>query len=214
VTVPQIIHQMWIGPPLPDRYAAWRETWRHHHPGWVHMWWTENNMPTLRNQALWDDAHTIAPRAPEQFRSDVARYELLQQYGGVWVDVDFECQKPIDEFLNAEGFLVWEEPGRWLTNCLFGAVPDHPLLEQLIARLPSNVAHHPGRTNTVLSGPQFLTPLARQYASRLTFLPKDLFLPYTWRELHRGAESFPDAYAVHHWNNRRRRHEAASQEAR
>lgn len=205
MTVPKIIHQMWIGPPLPDHIAAWVETWRDHHPNWVHHWWTEDNLPALRNQSLWDEAEKIAPRAPEQFRSDVARYELLQHFGGVWIDADFECRKPIDEFLDAQGFLVWEVPGRWLANGLFGAEPDHPLLEDLITRLPGNVARRFGQANTSLSGPRFVTAHALRHADRMTFLPKDLFLPYTWQELDRAGEPFPDAYAVHHWNNRRRR---------
>jgi hypothetical protein len=29
-----------------------------------------------------------------------------------------------------------------------------------------------------------------------------LFYPYDWTELHRRGETFPDAYAVHHWSSK------------
>ena len=93
-TLPKIIHQLWVGPPLPLHIYQMMQTWKEHHPTWEVKLWTE--APPLVNQDLWDNAEKISPKAPEQFRSDVARYEILYHDGGIWADADFVCQRPFD----------------------------------------------------------------------------------------------------------------------
>ena len=199
--IPPIFHQMWIGSPLPDHLAGYIESWKRHHPGWEFRWWNESTIGSLWNQDLWDHAHDISPTAPEQFRADVVRYEILYRQGGVWVDVDFECLRSIEELCRVDAFLAWEVPNRWLNQAIFGAVPEHPLLAALIAALPESVERHRRHANTKKSGPQFVTPHALRHG--VTTYPKEHFYPYLWNELHRGGETFPDAYAIHHWNHRR-----------
>lgn len=48
------------------------------------------------------------------------------------------------------------------------------------------------------AGPGFLTRIAMQ-TPNVTLFPPSVFYPYHWRETHRRLESFPQAYAVHHW---------------
>jgi mannosyltransferase OCH1-like enzyme len=181
-------------------------TWRVHHPGWEWRLWTEPEVDDfgLTNRSLWDGAEAITPEAPHQFRSDVARYEILHRFGGVWVDADFECRRPFDDLLTTRAFAGWEVDARWVNNALIGAVPDHPLLAEAVERLPANVARwRPNVGNTKKSGPQFFTPLARRHDIRI--LPSVELYPYLWNELDRVGESFPRARAIHHWNHRRSR---------
>jgi hypothetical protein len=63
---------------------------------------------------------------------------------------------------------------------------------------------HRGARPNVMSGPQYLTKLWRKDPQGLTVFPQRFFFPYQHDELERGNESFPDAYAVHHWANQRR----------
>lgn len=199
--IPRIIHQMWIGPPMPPLYKQYVASWRHHHSGWEHWWWT-GPPDGMANQGLWDRAHEISPAAPEQFRSDVARYEILAQHGGVWVDADFLCQKPIDEFLDCDGFAV-QHDRRWVANGLIGVMPGHPAMVEAVVRMPGNVEAKAGQSNTRLTGPQFFTPIANRHS--MTILPERLFLPYSWNQLDQGDREYPEAYAVHHWHNQRRK---------
>lgn len=185
---------------MPDLYRHFIESWRSLHPRWEFRWWDESNLPPLQNWELWEAAPRIAPRAVEQFRSDVARYELLQRFGGVWVDVDFRCQKPIDVFMGRPW--VVRHARRFVANGIIGVPPDHPAMAEAIENLPAIVERHPGRANTWLSGPRYFTPIAHRHDFRI--LPGEWFLPYEWNELERGDEDFPDAWAVHHWNNQRR----------
>lgn len=201
VMIPRILHTMWVGSPLPLHLAAMMGTWKTLHPDWEYRYWTNRNMIPLVNQELWDTAADITPQAPEQFQSDVARYEILHQFGGVWVDADFVCQKPLDPLMNAGPF-AGRETRRWLNNALIGVPAEHPLMTELIVKLRTNVERHiKSQGNTVKSGPQYFTPIARRH--RITEYPQRFFYPYAWNELDRGAEDFPDAYAVHTWNHQR-----------
>ena len=45
--IPQVFHQIWVGPdPFPDELAAYRQTWIDHHPHWEHRLWTESERLT------------------------------------------------------------------------------------------------------------------------------------------------------------------------
>lgn len=195
-----IIHQMWVqGIPIPDQIAQMMGTWQWFHPRWEYRFWHAGNMIELANQDLWDRAAEISPDAPEQFQSDVARYEILHQFGGVWVDADFVCQKPIDDLMGVE---TWAgQVGAVLNNAILAAPAGHPMLYDLIAKLPANVARHkPEAGNTVKSGPQFFTPIARRH--KITEYPARYFFPFRWDEL--GSELHGE-YGTHMWGNARRR---------
>ena len=59
-------------------------------PGWLVHTWREWDLPGLRNQ-LWFDAAAH----PAQ-RADIARFELLHRFGGIYVDTDFAPLRPIE----------------------------------------------------------------------------------------------------------------------
>lgn len=201
--IPRILHRIWLGPPMPDHLAVYGETWKHHHPGWEHVLWTEQNMPALFNQRIFDAAEQIAPGHEGQLRSDVARYELLHTYGGVYIDCDLECLRPIDPLCDVDCFAGWELPGRWVNNAILGATPGHSFLAALVGGLARNVRRQRGNRPNKMTGPQYFTPLYRRNARTVTVYPQTHFYPYLWNELERQGETFPESYAVHHWNHKR-----------
>ena len=196
-----MIHRVWLGSEIPDQLQAFGRSWEEHHPTWEHRLWTEANLPSLRNQDLFDRAEEIAPRNVGQLRADLVRYEILLEHGGVYVDCDFECLRPLDELLAGVSCFAALEDARWVNNAIMGAPQLHPFVEALVDGLPENIRRTTGRPNK-LSGPQYLTPIARRFG--ITIFPRELFYPYSYTELERGGEEFPDAYAIHHWSNRRR----------
>ena len=56
-------------------------------------------MDGLRNR----DAYLAAPNFGQ--KADILRYELLERYGGVYVDVDMECLQSLDPLLDARGLI-------------------------------------------------------------------------------------------------------------
>lgn len=201
--IPKTIHRMWIGGEEPDWTRQFANTWRH--PGWELMEWDDSSIESLFplvNQDLYDGAEEIAGDRCWQFRSDVVRYEILQRFGGVWVDADFECLKRIDPLIgDSECFAAWVTD-EWINNAIMGAVPRHPFINRLVRELSVSVAR--GGPPNVVSGPQYMTRLWREAPKpEIDVLPKEHFYPYLWSELGRGTNHF-DSFAIHHWGNKRR----------
>jgi mannosyltransferase OCH1-like enzyme len=175
------------------------ERWEDLHRGWEHRLWDEENMPALENQDLYDRAEEITNHSPWQYRSDVIRYELLWNYGGVYLDMDFEPVRAIDPLMNGEPWVV-THARRWVGNAAMAFPPRHPAMREAIDRLRDTADMDPKVPSTIRSGPQFWTPIARRH--KIHALPEHYFFPYDSSQLHRGGKA-KGVYAAHHWNNRR-----------
>lgn len=194
--IPKIIHQIWFKPPLPERYEKFRQTWIKHHPGWEYRLWTNANLPGMANRHIFDQLTNYGGRA------DLLRYELLYWFGGWYADLDTECFQPIDALLeNQDLALVYEDPppgSGLIANCFMGAAPHHAYLRKLLTALPFS-AFRKDWPIVGATGPGFMTHHAKEMGIKPN-LPHAQFLPFSWNEKHRSGESFPGAYAVHHWD--------------
>ncbi|MGH2980537.1 MAG: glycosyltransferase family 32 protein [Solirubrobacterales bacterium] len=182
--IPRILHQVWVGPnPIPQEFMGYRESWLRHHPAWEMRFWTEENLPPdlIRKEAY------ERLRNPAE-RSDILRLEVLLRFGGVYVDTDIECLRPIDPLLE-EGadFFVGYIGAHRVQNALIGAVAGHPALEQALRELRPVTEYGIDKHGT---GPHFLTTVLRQHPD-VTIYPQEVFYPMTDAERER-------AYAVHH----------------
>ena len=182
--IPRVFHQIWLGPEPPPRdFDQFRESWREHHPGWELRLWREDDLPgDLRTRAVYE-----RERQPVE-RADILRLELLWRFGGVYLDIDMECLRPIDVLVEGLDFFATEiKPGR-VTNTVIGAAPLHPILDLALSKLK---LHGTGaRFDKALSGPLFFDRIVRRFPGITTFAP-ELFYPLT-------PEERKDAFGVHH----------------
>ncbi len=91
--IPKIIHQIWVGPNKPPAiFEKSQESIRRLHPDWEYKLWTDEDVASfgLHNQDLYDQCDNYGEKA------DIFRYEILHRYGGMYLDVDFICLKPLD----------------------------------------------------------------------------------------------------------------------
>jgi hypothetical protein len=84
--IPRIIHQIWLNPPLPEQYRAWREQLIALHPGWEVRLWTAENLPDY-DQVM--DLYDLRGYHPT-IASDVFRVLVVLKYGGFYLDCDTE----------------------------------------------------------------------------------------------------------------------------
>ncbi len=180
--IPRIIHQIWIGSPLPQEYKAWQKTWKQW-PGWEYKLWTDKDVEKFNfaNRDLYDDAKTYGQRA------DILRMEILNQFGGLYVDMDFECIKPeVFAVLNKHyDFYVGLHPMDSTlvgpNNAIIGAVPGHPILKAYIKGLrsrwktPTTLLH---QEVVLKTGPGFLGSLFLKHANKEGY--KDIAFPATF----------------------------------
>ena len=105
--IPKIIHYIWLGnKPMHPLMIQWRLKWASLHPTWkVKVWHEVGGLP---NTQLACEDEILECRHPGYLRkcptlakrSDVWRYDLLEQQGGIYLDTDFEPLKCIEPLVN------------------------------------------------------------------------------------------------------------------
>ncbi len=136
VIIPKKIHFIWFGPPIPARRSYMMDSWEQIHYNWQIYKWDEasikSNFPGgLENQAVFDQAMKIKNYAKA---SDVARYEILKKYGGLYIDSDVICLQSMMPFHENFSFYAGIEffSGTIIGNAIIGSTSNHPILTTCI----------------------------------------------------------------------------------
>lgn len=95
--IPKIIHYCWIGgAPLPELAEKCIASWKKHMPEWQIMRWDERNFDIAAAPVYVRQAYEARKFA---FVSDYVRLWALEQYGGLYMDVDFEVFRSFDDLM-------------------------------------------------------------------------------------------------------------------
>lgn len=207
--IPKIIHQIWIGSPLPEQYKKLQKTWKKHHPDWQYILWTDKEIRKLNLFNM--DKYNFAINYGE--KSDIARFELLYRFGGVYVDTDFECLQPFDILHHACDFYtsVAYDKECLMYSAVIACKPGHPIIKKCIEdlRLITSNTNDPHQI-LERTGPFYLTRCIKQSLPSITdrsvIFPITYFYPWPgeYRFQNSRAEIKrwfkPESFAVHHWN--------------
>jgi mannosyltransferase OCH1-like enzyme len=192
IRIPKVFHRIWLGgKPMPKEFCDWGESWLDLHPGWSMRLWTERDLYTSHPQLLPKCAHV-------SMQTDVYRFEIGLREGGIYLDTDFECLKNIEPLIDGlDCFSAYQEDEVGHPHAVacgfFGTVPGHPIFKDLVDGLPNADIDDPYGL-----GPPYFTKMVLNRPEMRLF-DRSLFYPYSWREPYRRGESFPRAFAVHHW---------------
>ena len=137
------------------------------------------------------------------------RYHILLQYGGIYVDTDFECIKPFDNLLYLDFFTGVGYPKEVeLYIGLIGSVPKHQILRHIILNMIEAKYDGSWKKMFQTTGSYFFTKMffdmVNQYTVGVVAFPPDFFYPYpnnVRRDEKIDPYSFvkPISYAIHHW---------------
>tara|TARA_B100000989_G_C19496040_1_gene452085 strand:- start:672 stop:1535 length:864 start_codon:yes stop_codon:yes gene_type:complete len=205
--IPKKIHQIWIGSKkLPKKYKIWMKTWRKHNPSWEYILWDDemiDNLDLINKDAYYSTSNP-------GYKSDIARYEILNKFGGLYVDTDFECLKEFPdyfltyEFVNTVGFSYHPS----VMNGFIFSKPNSTILEKVInsVYIPENFKDPMNIFNS--SGPYIFSKvffsLTHQERTNTLMLPTDFFYPLPSFALSSKAYRKQDfltneSLAIHHW---------------
>ena len=173
VAVPKILHQTWKNCTLPWRQAFWREECRRVLPGdWTLLLHTDEDNRAFMAREFPDYLDLYDGYELSIQRVDAVRYFYLYRYGGVYMDLDFTCLRPLEELPLTAGrvSLGFQHPTiqtiESVANAFMVAPPRHPFIAMLIERLREtagllyNGKPHPMRS----TGCSFLTKAVRAAA--------------------------------------------------
>ena len=201
--IPKTLHYCWFGRgEKPAPVLACIDSWKKYLPDYQIMEWNEDNFDF--------ESYPYAKEAYEcrkfAFVSDVARLHALYTTGGVYMDTDFEVLKPLDPFMEDEGFMGFERDG-FVATCILAGSPHCTWAKTLLDRYSQlHFIREDGSydlTTNVVRVTEYLLELGlRPDGSRQklpgigTIYPRDFFSPL--HPLTGRMTITPNTVAIHH----------------
>jgi mannosyltransferase OCH1-like enzyme len=201
--IPKKIHQIWVGSPLPDKFKKYTDSWQRMNPEWEYRLWTDKDVDdiNIEKRECFDVAKNFG------MKSDILRYEILSQQGGVYADTDFECLKPFDFlcYLNFFASSAYTEYP-YIYNSLIACTPFHPIIE--LCKKDISVFYSGNSSKVIMkeTGPYYFTKCfysgVKNHSDKVVAFPVEYFFP-----LHHRDREIKDPYscvtensvAIHHW---------------
>ena len=128
MAIPKKIHCVWLGKgEKSERAKLCIESWKKILPDYEIIEWNEDNFDVNCNN--W--CRGSYNNKKYAFTSDYVRLWALYNYGGIYMDTDVEVYKPLDEFLNEEGFTGFEDVN-YPSTATLGAEKGNPVIRKMM----------------------------------------------------------------------------------
>lgn len=122
----------------------------------------------------------------EAMVADIVRLEILYLFGGVYVDSDTECVRPIDDLL-IDDFIISECSKGNPLNGFMGSTAKHPLILNMLSDLLSRF-HRFNNIHNITGSDMIKEHIKRFGCDNVTMLPSHYFY------------CEPNVYVRHHWD--------------
>ena len=210
--IPRIIHYCWFGKKkIPKEFLSYIEGWKKLCPDFEIKKWTEDNFDFCKSRYARE-----AYRAQKwAFVSDYARFRILYDYGGIYLDTDVELLKSLEGILkeceedDIRGFMGIERPetGDVAPGLISAAEPHNPVIRDLLLG-------YKGRRFNLENGQQDMTTVveyttdymkARGFNGRDELWDNDGFRVYPSKyfnplDMNTGKVAITDdTYSIHHY---------------
>lgn len=203
--IPKIMHFVWLGSPFPDAFRQYVLSWAkiHEGHGWKIKIWTDEDLKEFKliNQEFYDETDSYG------VKSDLLKWEIIYRYGGVYLDVDFEGYKLLDELHYTYDFYTAIQPldtqYLQLGAAAFAARPGHPILKHCIDTIKDDWSKKgaPGKSGPVHFTRSFFATAGKTPGSIDIAFPALYFYPLgcTEKTLHKDEWLAQGAWGVHMW---------------
>ncbi|GAB5411438.1 MAG: hypothetical protein ChlgKO_05520 [Chlamydiales bacterium] len=154
--IPPHLHLIWLGPrPFPTESVENIRMWIGTHPNWTFHFWTDRERPLPVNGMEYHSVEDFAFQQLGEYyqestnwgqKSDLLRYEILQQMGGVYIDHDANCLRSFDGLHRGFDFYsCLEMPHARVAGYsvtagigIIGAVQNHPVINGAIEEIKNH----------------------------------------------------------------------------
>ncbi|CCK67900.1 mannosylinositol phosphorylceramide synthase catalytic subunit SUR1 KNAG_0A02110 [Huiozyma naganishii CBS 8797] len=162
--IPKIIHQTYKTEDIPKHWVHGQQRCKDLHPDYEYILWTdEMSHDFIRENFSWFLPTFENYKFPIQ-RADAIRYFVLLTYGGVYIDLDDVCERPLDPLLKYPVFVRKTSP-LGVSNDVMGTIPHHPFFLKAINSLNHYNKNWFAPYFTIMgsTGPVFISVVWKQY---------------------------------------------------
>lgn len=200
--IPKVIHYIWLGgKPLPKFIKRCIKSWKKFCPDYKIKRWDETNL-NLDECKFAKDAYKAKKFA---FASDYFRFKILHEQGGIYLDVDVELIKSLDDLLGNETFTGFEYGDYVAPGLIMGATKDNNLCKEIMDKYQVtkfDINHLEETTVCII-----VSEILKKYGLILNNTTQDLnvckvysteyFCPKKFRE--EQLNLTPNTYSIHHY---------------
>lgn len=175
--IPKQLHFIWIGDQskMPDKCI---DTWMSKNRDYkVNIWDNESII-----NRMWQNSkqlHEMLDKKDYAGASDVMRYEILYEHGGIYLDADTYCIKPLEDWLlNCQAFACWEQEiirNNLISNAMIGGVAGADIWKKCIDKVGETDCTQEERA-WILTGPMLLSRIYFETQPDLTVYPSHFFI--------------------------------------
>jgi mannosyltransferase OCH1-like enzyme len=172
--IPKIIHQTWKISDIPDEWKDSVNSCKQINKDFEYILWTHEMMNEFVKNNYPNFYKTYKSYKYDIQRCDAFRYLVLYKYGGIYLDLDINCNKKLNNFLHYDLVLARSSNIEIsFTNAFFMVIPNHPFFKYCIDELPNNIHNYQyfGKHLHVMysTGPSFLTNMLNNYGEIYNF---------------------------------------------
>lgn len=177
--IPKIIHQT-----APSDKNKWKEEWFKCQESWKmyfpepeykHIMWTDEDLNLfIKNEH--QDFYDIYQNYDFHIkRIDIARYFILYDYGGIYVDMDYECYENFYEKIPHNKISIVESPYSWekLQNALMISPKNNNFWLKVIEEAKERTNKHVLEA----TGPKLISDVYLNNQNDINVLPNNLYNP-------------------------------------
>ena len=208
--IPKKIHYCWFGgaekPAIVQKCMA---SWKKYMPEYEIIEWNESNY-NVHKILFIDEAYQAKKWA---FVSDYARFDILNQHGGIYFDTDVELLKTIpNDILGDQAFTGMESIGTVAPGLVFASVPNTDFLHEILTVYQDTHFLIDGKPNfktvnwfttEILARHGYVSENRFQKVYGLSIYPSEYFCSFDL-DVHE-YDIRPESISVHHyagtWNN-------------
>lgn len=203
--IPKIIHYCWFGEKeIPKTFQKNILSWKQCCKDYEIVRWDESNYDVSKC----DYMNRVYKAEKWAFVSDYARLDILNQYGGIYLDTDVELIKPLDIFLGNRMFFGFEQNQCIGSGLGCGSVKNQDLLQDMM-ELYHQIPAGESMCSKKAYAPLFQTQIMKERGFRLdgtyqnrdgvALYPSEVFSPMNlWSGEILLTEN---TYAIHHYSS-------------
>lgn len=129
MSIPKVIYYCWFGKgKMPSLAEKCIKSWKKYCPDYKIVCINEENFDINQNSYA-KEAYSVGKWA---FVSDYARLKVLYDEGGIYLDTDVELIKPIDDLIEENGFMGFDDNGVISTGLGFACEKGNELVGALL----------------------------------------------------------------------------------
>ncbi len=200
--IPKVIHYCWFGnKKIPRRFKRYIKTWKKYCPDYEIKEWNETNYNTNQNLFIQE----AAKAKKWAFVSDYLRFDVLEKYGGIYLDIDVELLKSFDPLLKYSGFCGFECSNYVNFGSAVGSEPHNPIIKEMKEYIQE--LHYSKETFKNETGPIIQTKIFMKHGMKndqteqeiegFHIFPPEYFCPMNYSQIIDNLTK--NTYSIHHF---------------